>query len=119
MNGGKVDTEGTQATASTTAPTTGSTVHAVADPPEDEESEEDETKKLNPKIPVKAGIKTADEINSSAADAKKVSNKFVKNGKDNEATAAANGNQKQIKKLKEEQKAREAMENLEKQNAAK
>ena len=94
-------------------------MHAVADPPEDEESEDEEAKRLNPKIPVKAGIKTADEITAGAADAKKVSNKFVKAGKDNEAAAAANGNQKQIKKLKEEQRAREAMENLEKQNAAK
>ena len=94
-------------------------MHAVADPPEDEESEDEEAKRLNPKITVKAGIKTADEITAGDADTKKVSNKFVKAGKDNEAAAATNGNQKQVKKLKEEQKAREAMENLEKQNATK
>ena len=86
---------------------------------EDSESEDDEGKKLNPKIKVSAGIRSAEEIKAAAADVKKVSNnKIGKDGKVNEAASGSNGNQKHLKKMKEELKAREARENLEKQQAA-
>ena len=41
------------------------------EPPEDSESEDEEKKKLNPKIPIKAGIAPAEEVKAAAADAKK------------------------------------------------
>ena len=124
LNGGKADTEGTQATPGATASTGGIVADGVVDPNKDKdeesESEDEEATKLNPKVKVKTGIRTADEIKAAAADTKKVSNNKIgkDNDKANEAASGLNGNQKHLKKLKEEQAQKVARENLERQQAA-
>ena len=124
LNGGKADTEGTQATPGATASTGGIVASGVVDPNKDKDeessSEDEEATKLNPKVKVKTGIRTADEIKAAAADTKKVSNNKIgkDNDKANEAASGLNGNQKHLKKLKEEQAQKVARENLERQQAA-
>ena len=77
--------------------------------------EDEERRKLNPNIQVKAGITPAEEVKAAAADAKQVTNKFVKDKPD--AASSGSNNQKNLKQQKFEQAAKIAKENLEKRHA--